>query len=71
MCNALTENNLQQNTAMLISDKVYKTMFQITQLLNTSKRKLQSTSNSTTFSFHVLLFLDHDFLQRLWDLFSR
>lgn len=64
MCKGLTENDLLQNTAMLISDNVYKAMFRITQLLNVSKRKLQSTSNSTRLSFHVLSFLDHDFLQR-------
>lgn len=64
MCKALTENDLLQNTAMLISDNVYKKMFQITQLLSVSKRKLQSTSNSTTLSFHVLSFPDHDFRQR-------
>lgn len=43
MRNALTENNLVQNTAVLISDNVFKTMFQITKLLNRSE--LQITRN--------------------------
>lgn len=69
MCIALTENSLLQNMAMLISDGIYmyKTMFEITQLLNASKRKFQSTSNFPAFRFHVLSFLDHKFLQRLQD----
>lgn len=68
MCNALTENNLLQNTAVLTSNNVFKTMLQKTKLFNRSE--LQFTRNCI-FKFSVLSFLGHYFLQRLWDSFSK